>query len=572
MSSTTFILLGTAYYLFTIILIVVVLSWIGRHEKKKYKDEIIRLERDKNLIISASILSELNRAESLVNNDVMQDTYRDWQRRFRSIKDDEVPKITDKLIEIDSLFEAKDFKKLNEKIAEVELQIFYVKTKANFLLEEIKEITLSEEKNRETITKLKTTYREIVHKYSNNKSDYEIISDPIELQFENVDKLFSTFEMAMDQNAYNEVGKIVRAIDDTIGNLSIVIDEAPSIILMGKGLIPKKIDDVTSIARKMIKEGYNLDYLNIEYNKVEAEKTIKDAFGRLNMLNLEDSILELKTILDYFDSIYNEFDKEKIAKKIYEEYARTIIVKATKLEKINNDLYKQLNVIKFSYDLTDEDVKIIDEIHEEIKVIKTDYDTVVNSARGKSFAYSRLGKEMELLNVRLAKSEDKLEIALRSLGSLKDDELRAREQLDEIKDILRKSKEKLASYKLPIIPKDYYVQLSEASEAIKEIIRELDKKPISIKVLNTRVDTARDLTLKLLSTTNETVKTANMAELAIVYGNRYRPINKDIDLGLTKAEGLFYKGNFKIALENAITAINLVEPGIHKKLLGGYKK
>jgi len=572
MSSTTFILMGTSYYIFAIILIITVLTLISRHEKKKYRDEIIKLERDKNLIISASILSELNKVESLVNNEIMQDTYSDWQRRFRSIKDNEVPKITDKLIEIDGLFEDKNYKSLNEKIAEAELDIFYVKTKANFLLEEIKEITLSEERNRETITKLKTSYREIVHKFNNNKMDYEVISGPIELQFETVDKLFSTFEKAMDQNSYNEVGKIVRAIDDSIGNLTIVIDEAPSIIMMGGCLIPKKIEDVANITRKMVKDGYNLDYLNIEYNKTEAEKTIKDVFGRLNVLNLEDSILELKTILDYFDSIYNEFDKEKIAKKIYEEYARTVIVKATKLEKINNDLYKQLNVIKFSYDLTDEEVKVIDEIHEEIKAIKQDYDTVITSARGKSFAFSRLGKEMELLNVRLAKIEDKLEIALRTFGSLKDDELRAREQLDDIKDLLRKSKEKVTSFKLPIVPKDYYIQLSEASEAIKEIIKELDKKPISIKTLNTRVDTARDLSLKLLSTTNETVKTANMAEVAIVYGNRYRPVNKDIDLGISKAENAFHKGNFKNALENAIAAINLVEPGIHKKLLETYKK
>ena len=38
----------------------------------------------------------------------------------------------------------------------------------------------------------------------------------------------------MDNNKYSEVGKIVKALDDVIGNLSIVIEETPSIILMGK--------------------------------------------------------------------------------------------------------------------------------------------------------------------------------------------------------------------------------------------------------------------------------------------------------------------------------------------------
>ena len=44
----------------------------------------------------------------------------------------------------------------------------------------------------------------------------------------NVDKLFAAFESAMDKNEYLEVGKIVKAIDDLIGNLKIVIKETIS--------------------------------------------------------------------------------------------------------------------------------------------------------------------------------------------------------------------------------------------------------------------------------------------------------------------------------------------------------
>ena len=572
MSSTTFTLLAIGYYILAVTLVILVLNFISKKEKKVYKDEINSLERDKNLIISASILSELNKVESLVNNEKMEQTYQDWQKRFKKIKDEEVPKISDDLLEIEDLFQEKNYKTLKQKIAQIELQIYYVKTRANFLLEEIKEITLSEEKNRETITKLKIIYREIFSKYNQNKSDYKLIASPIELQFENVDKLFSAFEIAMDEGSFSEVGKIVKAIDDTIGNLKLIIEEAPSIIMMGKTIIPKKISDITTIHDKMVKEGYNLDYLNIEYNVMETEKKISDIFARLNVLNIEDSIFELKTMVDYYDSLYNDFDKERISKKIFEDYSRTILVRVTKLSKVNNELLKKLGAIKYSYDLTDEDVKVVDKIKQEFDSVKKEYDHVISSHRSKSFAYSRLAKEMELLNVRLTKAEEKLEMALRTFGSLKEDELRAREQLDEIKEILKKAKYKIKSYKLPLIPKKYYVELSEATLAVKEMIKELEKKPISIKVLNTRVDTARDLALKLFNTTNETVKTAWMAETAIVYGNRYRPVNKDINLGLTKAENLFNKGNFKASLENAINTINIVEPGIHQRLLDAYQQ
>ena len=452
------------------------------------------------------------------------------------------------------------------------MEIFYVKTKANFLLEEIREITLSEERNRETITKLKAKYREIITKYNKNKNDYKDVCAPLELQFENVDKLFAAFEVAMESNQYEEVGKIVKGIDDLIGNLAIVIDEAPTIILMGKNLIPNKMKDVKSISLRMASEGYNLDYLNLDYNIEESDKKIQDVFARLNVLNVEDSIFELKTILDYFDNIYNDFDKEKQARRIFEEYIRKILVKANKLEKINNGLYRKLDVIKYSYDLTDDDVKVIEVIKQELIQIKKDYNEIVDAHRNKSFAYTRLGKEMEGLNVRLSVTEEKLEVALRSLGSLEEDEQRAHEQLEEIKEILNKARVIIASYKLPVIPNSYYVQLSEANVAIKEMIKEMNMTPVSIKTLNIRVDTARDLVLKLYNTSNEIIKTAAMSEVAIVYGNRYRPVNKNLDNELTKSEDMFFNGEYKKSLECAIRAINVIEPGIYKKLMESMKR
>ena len=567
MSQTAYILLGISYYVVSVIIIVIVLNLINNKEKKKYQEEINALERDKNLIISSSILSELNKVEALVNNEKMQETFEDWQERFKDIKDVEVPKITDALIEIEDCFNDKKYKELNEKIAKVELDIFYVKTKANFLLDEIKEITLSEERNRETITKLKVKYREIITKYNKNKNDFKEVCAPLELQFENVDKLFAAFEVAMEQNAYEEVGRIVKGIDDLIGNLGVVIEEAPTIILMGGSLIPNKTKDIKAISERLISEGYNLDYLNLDYNIEECNKKLQDIFARLNVLNVEDSLLELKTISDYFDNIYGDFDKEKQARKIFEEYIRKVLVKANKLEKINNGLYKKLDVIKYSYDLTDEDVRVIEIIRQELIQIKKDYNEIVDAHRNKSFAFTRLGKEMETLNVRLSKTEEKLEVALRSLGSLEEDEQRAHDQLEEIKTILKKAKNRIESYKLPVIPNYYYVQLSEANVAIKEMIKEMNMKPVSIKTLNIRVDTARDLVLKLYNTSNEIIRTAALVETAIVYGNRYRPIHKTVDHELTKAEDLFYNGEYKKALDNTIRAINVIEPGIQKKLL-----
>lgn len=567
MSDKTSLVLGIIYVVVAIILIVLVLVMYDKHNKKKYNGILRDLERNKNLIISGSILTELNKLSSLINNKDLEKKYKIWQSRYKKIKDEDIPQLDDKLNELEATFKTRNFKEINEAIAKLELELYYVKSKSEFLLRDIKEITLSESKNREIITVLKKDYREIYLKYHHNIDDYELIKKAIELQFENVDKLFASFELTMDNNAYGEAPKIVKALDDAIGNLKVVIDDAPGVILLGKTLIPDKIKDITKITKKMTSEGYNLDYLNIDYNITEAEKKIADIFDRLNVLNLTDSILELNAIVNYFDELYGEFDKEIESKKEYEENSRKLGVKCKKLLAIIKNLSMKIEDIKYSFDLSDEEVKGIDELNLNIKSIQSDYEVLVENYRNRSFSYSKLNEELSTLSMRLVKEEDKLELTLRNLSGLKEDENRAREQLTEINEILAKSKNVISSYKLPVIPKEYYTEASEAGDAIGVMVKELNKKPISIKVLNIRVDTARDLVLKLYKTTTDAVRLASLAENTLVYGNRYRAISEKINNGLSRAESEFYKGNYKASLELAINAIAEADPDIHKKIL-----
>ena len=566
MEDKTYIILGIVYLILAIILVVVVLVLINKHDKKKLQGILTNLELDKNLIISANILTELNKVGSLINNKNLEIKYNNWKERYKQIKEVDMPSLENKLNDLEALIRDKKYKEFVKESSKLELEIYYIKSKSDFLLDEIREITLSESKNREIVTRLKKDYRDIYLKYNNSPSDYEGINNTIELQFENIDKLFNAFELAMENNDYSEASKIVKALTDNIGNIGIIIDEASSIILMGKKLIPDKIEDVKKIYDRMTKEGYLLDYLNIDYNINEAEKKLADIFDRLKVLNVNDSIIELKTILDYFDGLYGDFDKEVEAKKNYDSLSRKIAIKNKKLSAIIKNIISKIEDIKFSYDLLDEDVKVIDDLNLTIKGLQNDYDIIIENFRNKSFSYSQLYKELELINNRVSVTEEKVEQTVKFLSSLKDDEIRAREQLDEIKNILESSKEKMESFKLPIIPKDYYVELSEANDALDNMIDELNKKPISIRVLNLRVDTARDLVLKLHKNTSETIKNASLAESTIVYSNRFRYNNK-INNALNRAEDYFYEGRYSEALELAIKAVSDVNPNIYNEVM-----
>ena len=84
----------------------------------------------------------------------------------------------------------------------------------------------------------------------------------------------------------------------------------------------------------MVKNGYQLDYLNIEYNMEEIDKKIQDIMSRIRVLNLEDVLFELKTMLEYTDSVFTDFEREKLARKEYED---SITIFKSKVNKINEN-------------------------------------------------------------------------------------------------------------------------------------------------------------------------------------------------------------------------------------------
>ena len=559
-------------YVLAGVCIIIVLNVMQNFRNKKIKRELESLEIQKNQIDSTPITPELSKIESYLKNDKLEVMYSGWKTRLEDIKDNQIPKISDLLLDAEYSMKQADYKNTMLKIAKLEMEIYKVRTSSQFLLNEIKQITTSEEKNRGIITKLKAKYRTLFQKYAETKGEFGEIARSVDLQFENISKKFEDFEKAMESNDYMEVTNIIKAIDEMLEHMEVILEEVPVIVIMATNILPKKIKEVEKTYKEMEKKGYPLDYLNVEYNIEEANKKIIDVMDRTRVLNLEDGLFELKVLMEYFDTVFDDFEKEKVDKTSYEESNEKFKEKLNKTNKLIDEIFGQMSNLKKLYNLSEDDIKDLNEIKDETAQLNMDYKVLIDHTGNNAFAYSKLTREIEGLFIKLVNIEERIDKTLNTIGSMHDDEQRAREQLEEMKIILKKAKQEVREYNLPIIPKKYYVQLNEAQQAIKDIIVELEKKPIDTETLNTRVDTARDLVFKLFGQTKEMMKTAMFAEMAIVYGNRYRCEEDDLDKNLLFAESLFFKGDYKKSLEISINALNRIDNTIYDKLLKLYEK
>ena len=559
------LLITISAFILAVILIIVTIVIIKRNQNKKYKKEIEELDIRKNNLIGVPVLSEITKVKELIKTDNLKNKLDDWDNTFTTIRDEKIPELTDLISEADFLIDRKDYKQAVKKITNIEIEINSLKKKTDHLLEEVKLITNSEERNRALITKLKIVYREDQNKFERSKKEYGVIADYLEKEIDNIDDLFAKFEKAMDNNDYVSVEKKINLLDDKITKLGKLLEDIPTIVLMATVLVPNKIDEAITYYYRMKRDGYPLDYLNVEYNIKEIKNKIDNIMENLKKLELGESIIELKTFIEYFNELYNDFDKEKECKDLFRQNIKDFSYKIDNINKVVRDIYLQIDDIKYNYNLSDEDINKFSILNKNLEKINQDYKILVDQGKMKTFAYSKLVDELNGLSLKLSRLQDDLDFQLRSITSMKDDETRAREQLATIENLLKKAKYRLKDYKIPVIPSSYYIELTEAQDAIREIIKELDRKPIVIKILNIRVDTARDLVFKIYNKTNDMIKIASMSEKIIIYGNRYRSSYEEIDIALTKAEELFKRGKYKESLDLSMKSLSFIDKNVAEK-------
>ena len=534
-------------------------------QKKAMLKKINNLDVLCNEILSIPLQNEIDKAYTYAKGEQLEEKINHYQKTYENLKSVSFKEIEDMITELDFIVNNNRRLEFAEKYTLVELELAKNRYLINHMIEEIKELTSYEDKYRGIIIKLKNKYRILEREFQSNKDLYGVFVDTISMQFENIEKRFSDFEAVINENLYNEVVLVVHSLEGMIDHIGVVILELPDILVLVNDLIPSRLKELESVRNNMASEGFSLNFMKLDYNIKEIERIENDIVDRSKVLNIDNSLIELKTILEFLDSLFKDIEKEKKYRKDFDTTSTSFNERLASVKKTLHDMNNQLEDIKVLYGLKEEDLKDLENVGSEYNELVKNYRSLIRKVKKQDNSYGLFNKTLNELGMVLKKIEDNLDLTLKSLGSMQDDEERARDQLEEVQELLKSCKREIQSVKIPVVANNYFIELSEANEAILEIIKELEKKPIIIKTLNTRVDTARDLVFKLYNTTKSIVNNAYFAENLIVYANRYRNTN-DVNKILNKAEIMFYKGNYDGSLKLVVDMLERYEPGIKQKV------
>lgn len=525
---------------------IVLLVLSKKRKEKKLKEKIIEeLDYNKNILDTYPIENELVKVETLIKNEKLEEQYKTWQERFQKIKDENVVNLNEIVLKLDSQ-NVENFDELKE---DAKRELYKAKFLLSALLEEIEDVNMSEEKYRTLIIKLKTKYRELKDYYDEHKEEYGELENVVEMQFENIEKRFQIFEEFMETNDYSEVIHIVKSIDLMLEHMQEVVKKLPDLVIVAHKIIPLKIEELTDIYEKMILDNYNLKELNVAVNLENALKSTNELVEKVKGLNFKDVEIEFEAIVDYLDDLFKVFETEQLSRKEYSKLKNLFENKLLKTNKIVSSVYKELDSIKSMYNLKAEELDSLNVIKTRLMEVNDRYKKIVTDLKNQDTNFLNAHKELLDTNTLLIEVSDDLDKLLKSLGNMYEDEQRAREQLNEIEKLLRDSKCILNKYKFPNVNKELYVEIKEANEAVFEVIKELKEKPIKINTLNTRVDTARDLALKVYTHVSDMLKKMQVIEELIVFANKYRSDSEIISDNLNKVSNFFFQGNYNKSLE-----------------------
>ncbi|WP_346677539.1 septation ring formation regulator EzrA [Erysipelatoclostridium sp. An173] len=548
-----------------VIILVLLVYWIVK--LKSYRKEIVDLENDMNAIKTLPIQYRLGRIKSIGKNmpDVME-KYEEFELEFNELLELQGNEIAPLMNDIDERLFYRKIRGIRKDINKLkELIVDYEKRSQN-LLKEIEVITEIENVQRVAIIKVKEKYRKTTDDYAAVRFKIEDFVPAVPAMIEDIDQRFVELETLMNTQRFDDAKVSTNKIDKDIDLLNTYIRDLPTYISIVRKYIPKRLDELNKTIKEMRERNFSVEKLDttVRYNIIhtDLEKTIQ----AIKHLDLENVGSAIETMTDDINSLAADFEKEENAYNLYEE-ARNNCYKH--IGHLDEGLQKTINSfeeLQENYLLTDYQITVKED-YENFKEILDDLEKITTVIESNDFSYSAMIESFEKLIERCKPFDDELNKYIELENSLRLEEKRALDELENINIVLLEIKSEIKNNHLPMINESYKDYINDSYQKADEILKFIRHRPIDLNRLSVQVDAARDVIYKLYDNVHNLIVTAEMVEDAIIYGNRYRTSFLEVNTELTKAELLYRNGEYTKALTTAVDIIEKIKPGSYEMLI-----
>jgi septation ring formation regulator len=545
--------------LVVLIVLFLVILIIKRMNLHQLKQKMQAVEKRYNNVKSVPLPFKLNKAVALarVNPEILENV-NDFKNNFEEIQENfksivHVLAETEDVLVIGKSKHAKlNLQDLNQMLNQIEKQVDQLNSRLDSILEE-------ENQQRGQITELKEMFRQAKTDLTARSVQLSPSLPALESRLGEIEKAFTGFEEWMYASEFGKAKEKMEEIQVNLEELRHWIDELPELIGLANGVIPKQIDEIAELTKRLNAKQVYTRHLEVENNLALIQETTQQdqiSLSRCQVTAVQEHLRENQKRLA---QLLTSLQKEETAKEDVSKHIELLGSGLAEIKNMHGQLTEHLkkDAGRFGWenlnDLLIEKQKSIGLL--EASLLQSTKVIEENSMPSSSLL---LKLKESLQDVHNAKND--LSHAFDRLSSARNDEDRAKKQLLKLHLIMNEIQVKIRKFKLPVISETYEGDLRKSYQYVNSIAKLLEESPLDIQLLNATVNDAIDHIYKLYNNVNNLVGTVEMIENTIVYGNKYRSQDAELDTQLTRAELLFRNGDYTQAIKVAIAAVEAVQP------------
>ncbi len=524
--------------------------------KKKFKRQIRDIER-KYSYLDALLMGQdsqyIHRLEIISHSNLLYvDKHETFQKRFKEIYDND-DKYAESLIrQLHNLVANNQYRNIKATINDAKKAVNILEDSVNILNDDLYALIKLEEDSRQTILKLKEDYRLVKQIYYINSNDLELVAGSVNKVFNKLDTIFTEYDDHIEKAEYDEANALVPTIESVIKALHKIFEELPNLCSLVIQVVPSKIESLNTKYLQLSRQSLPLVHLSVpDYIRKfrELNNSIRDGIVDLKIIGLTAKCEEM---IKDIEGLEAALDKEVEDRNYFNDSIDPLYQKVKALDDVFLRIMNLLPEVRSVYTVGEEQ-------EERISDLKKNIDKLWATKRGlDGFIHSGTKQPYSVLREKLNDLASDYEVANTALKDFK-------AYLDSLKVSCEEAyamvnvyyyRTKQVEYTLRLIALDdiaqkYQESIDNTYQILCDIDTTLKAKPINVSKINLLAENLKDTANRLFDEVEDIYRDSCLAESAIVYANRDRNHQSDVNQQLSILEQNFYQGTFEKVYEDA---------------------